>query len=172
MDDNAQRRRWPAIGFGSGLSRTSRDSATGVLRISLALRAHFVAGVLVIEAMSGAFSNAAALSFWLESSRFNQSEISNSRLSLSIMTNRAELHWSRSDFPNLTPLTAQFASSDDFRAIRSTRIPTKGSQVGLDLFTAAVIAASRVARLIGSRVVGSRESDVWLTSNAVIFLSQ
>jgi hypothetical protein len=61
------------------------------------------AGVLcVIEAMSRAFLSAKMLSFRLESSRSSQSEISNSRLSLSMMTDRAEVHWSRSDFPNLS----------------------------------------------------------------------
>jgi hypothetical protein len=39
------------------------------------------------------------------------------------------------------------------------KIPTKGSQLGFDLFTAAVIAASKVARLIASRVTGFGELE-------------
>ena len=58
------------------------------------------------------------------SSRAVQSVISNSRFSFATMTERVELHCSRSDFPNLTPLTAQFAWSDVFRATtRSTMTP-------------------------------------------------
>ena len=54
--------------------------------------------------------------FWIAAaSRAVQSVISNSRFSLATMTERVELHCARSDFPNLTPITAQFASSDVFR---------------------------------------------------------
>src|SRR5438270_10689521 len=89
-----------------------------------------------------------------------------------MMTVRAELHCSRSDFPNLTPLTAQLASPVELRATRSTRTPTKVSQLGLDRFTAAVIAASKAARSIGSRTIGSGEFDVGLNARAAKIPSQ
>jgi hypothetical protein len=98
----------------------------------------------------------------------SQSAISNSRFNLSMMTDRAELHGSRSDLPNLTPLTTQFASSAELGATRSTKIPTKRSQLGLDFLTAAVIAASKAARLIASRVTGSGELDTLLNARANI----
>jgi hypothetical protein len=62
------------------------------------------------------------------------------------------------------------AWSDDLRPTRSTRTPTKVSQFGPERFTAAVIAASRAARLIVSRVVGSAE-PVPLKARAVMFVS-
>jgi hypothetical protein len=87
-----------------------------------------------------------------------------------MMTDKAELHFSRSDFPNLMPLTAQFAAPGEFRATRSMQIPTKVSQLVLDLFTAVVIAASKAPRLIGSRVVGSGVSDIGTSGSAVIVI--
>jgi hypothetical protein len=81
----------------------------------------------------------------------NQSEISNSRLSRSTITDKAVLQFSLSAFPNLIPLTAQFVSSRDFGVRRSIKTPMKGSQRGSDLLTAVAMATSKVSHLICSR---------------------
>src|ERR1700730_12125962 len=81
----------------------------------------------------------------------NQSEISNSRLRRSTITDKAALQFCRSAFPNLTPLTAQFASSRDFGVRRSIKTPMKGSQRGSELLTAVAMATSKVSHLICSR---------------------
>ena len=85
------------------------------------------------------------------STSMNQSEISNSRLSRSTIMDKAVLQLSRSAFPNLIPLTAQFASSRDFGVRRSIKTPMKGPQRGSDLWTAVAMATSKVAHLICSR---------------------
>jgi len=52
------------------------------------------------------------------------------------MTDKAALHGSRSAFPNLTPLTAQFASLRDFGGARLIRTPIEFSQLGSVFLTA------------------------------------
>jgi hypothetical protein len=81
----------------------------------------------------------------------SSAEISNSRLSRSTITDKAVLQFSRSAFPNLIPLTAQFVSSRDFGVRRSIKTPMKGSQRGSDLLTAVTMATSKVSHLICSR---------------------
>jgi hypothetical protein len=97
--------------------------------------------------------NAAESRFLLN---WSQSEISNSRFNRSTMMERSALHDCRSALPNLTPLKVQFASARDLGVARSTKTPIKASQVGSELFTAFVIADSKVAHLICSLDVNNR----------------
>jgi hypothetical protein len=72
---------------------------------------------------------------------FGRSEASlNSRCIRSTIVASARLDLSRSAFPNLTPLIAQFASKRALGVSRRTITSTKAAQSGSALFTASAIA--------------------------------
>jgi hypothetical protein len=84
----------------------------------------------------------------------DQSETSKPRWLSSTQLDTQTLQRSRSAFPNLIPLTVQFAPPGDVGTTRSTITPTKALHSGLLFLTASAIADSRAARVIKVRPLG------------------